>query len=68
MFQINTSVLVNSFLRIMYNLKRSCLPIWASKTIFKITILDHLETALPGIHSVYNHQTQTLLWMPTSAC
>jgi hypothetical protein len=21
-----------------------------------------------GIHPIYNHQTQTLLWMPTSAC
>jgi hypothetical protein len=21
-----------------------------------------------GIHSIYKHQTQTLLWMPTSAC
>ena len=21
-----------------------------------------------GIHPVYNHQTQTILWMPTSAC
>jgi hypothetical protein len=21
-----------------------------------------------GIHSIYNHQTQTLLWMPRSAC
>jgi hypothetical protein len=21
-----------------------------------------------GIHSIYNHQTQTLLWMPTNAC
>jgi hypothetical protein len=21
-----------------------------------------------GIHSIYNLQTQTLLWMPTSAC
>jgi hypothetical protein len=21
-----------------------------------------------GIHSIYNHQTQTLLWMPKSAC
>jgi hypothetical protein len=21
-----------------------------------------------GIHSIYNHQTQTLLWMPTSVC
>jgi hypothetical protein len=25
--------------------------------------LSHL-----GIHSIYNHQTQTLLWMPISAC
>ena len=23
---------------------------------------------LLGIHPIYNHQTQTLLWMPTSAC
>jgi hypothetical protein len=22
----------------------------------------------PGIHPIYNHQTQTLLWMPTRAC
>jgi hypothetical protein len=21
-----------------------------------------------GIHPIYNHQTQTLLWMPASAC
>jgi hypothetical protein len=21
-----------------------------------------------GIHPIYSHQTQTLLWMPTSAC
>ena len=21
-----------------------------------------------GIHPIYNHQTQTLLWMPTNAC
>jgi hypothetical protein len=21
-----------------------------------------------GIHPIYNHQTQTLLWMPTRAC
>jgi hypothetical protein len=21
-----------------------------------------------GIHPIYNHQTQTLLWMPTSDC
>jgi hypothetical protein len=21
-----------------------------------------------GIHPIHNHQTQTLLWMPTSAC
>ena len=21
-----------------------------------------------GIHPIYNHQTQTLLWMPTTAC
>jgi hypothetical protein len=21
-----------------------------------------------GTHPIYNHQTQTLLWMPTSAC
>jgi hypothetical protein len=21
-----------------------------------------------GIHPIYNHQTQKLLWMPTSAC
>jgi hypothetical protein len=21
-----------------------------------------------GIHPIYNHQTQTLLWMPRSAC
>jgi hypothetical protein len=21
-----------------------------------------------GIHPIYRHQTQTLLWMPTSAC
>jgi hypothetical protein len=21
-----------------------------------------------GIHSIYNHQTQILLWMPTRAC
>jgi hypothetical protein len=21
-----------------------------------------------GIHPIYNHQTQTLLWIPTSAC
>jgi hypothetical protein len=21
-----------------------------------------------GIHPIYNHHTQTLLWMPTSAC
>jgi hypothetical protein len=28
-----------------------------------IQTLSHL-----GIHPVYNHQTQTLLWMPTSAC
>ena len=21
-----------------------------------------------GIHPIYNYQTQTLLWMPTSAC
>jgi hypothetical protein len=25
--------------------------------------LSHLE-----IHPIYSHQTQTLLWMPTSAC
>jgi hypothetical protein len=25
--------------------------------------LPHLR-----IHPIYNHQTQTLLWMPTSAC
>jgi hypothetical protein len=25
--------------------------------------LSHL-----GIHPIYNHQTQILLWMPTSAC
>jgi hypothetical protein len=25
--------------------------------------LSHL-----GIHPIYNHQTQTLLWMPTRAC
>jgi hypothetical protein len=25
--------------------------------------LSHL-----GIHSIYSYQTQTLLWMPTSAC
>jgi hypothetical protein len=28
-----------------------------------MTILPHL-----GIHSIYHHQTQTLLWMTTSAC
>jgi hypothetical protein len=30
------------------------------KTIQRLT---HL-----GIHPIYGHQTQTLLWMPTSAC
>jgi hypothetical protein len=25
--------------------------------------LSHL-----GIHPIYNHQTQTILWMPTSTC
>jgi hypothetical protein len=28
-----------------------------------IQILPHLV-----IHPIYNHQTQTLLWIPTSAC
>ena len=36
----------------------------AAKTEGKaIQRLPHL-----GIHPIYSHQTQTLLWMPTSAC
>jgi hypothetical protein len=28
-----------------------------------------IQRLLPlGIHSIYNHQTQTLLWMPARAC
>jgi hypothetical protein len=35
----------------------------ADAEVMTVQRLPHL-----GIHPIYNHQTQTLLWMPTSAC
>jgi hypothetical protein len=39
-----------------------------SKKTFALKRKGQPETASPGIHPIYSHQMQTLLWMPRSAC
>ena len=41
-----------------------------TETKFDAEIKGKTIQRLPhlGIHPIYSHQTQTILWMPTSAC